>query len=208
MDAQSTSTLDRAAVAFYRDPRSPPTTTRSVAGDGYFDLTNLEGSTHFARPIRSQNKFRPLPAHYSPFGAAVRGAFPDSRVRRRPSVDRTPVNESLGRGSPLSETLASLTPNLADVLAATPKPERKRAIKAFARAIRSQVNVLDEAAGDHIRSRPIPTSSAVASTRRPSRKARVGVEDLEGRAAPSVMTITVTNHPTTQVQHINPTTPI
>jgi hypothetical protein len=121
-------------------------------------------------------------------------------------MDRTGANGSPDRGSAskLRESLAPLTTELAAAVAATPEPDRERVIAEIGRAIRSEVRAVDEMVRNHFRSRPVSTDSVAASTRRPSRKVRVGLEDLEGRAVPSIITITVTNHPSAQVQRTDP----
>jgi hypothetical protein len=115
---------------------------------------------------------------------------------------RTAGNGSLDckSASDMSESLAAITADLAAAVAATPNPDREPVFKEITRLIRDQVRIIDDVARNHLRSRSLPIRSTVASSRRPSRKARVGVEDLEGRVVPSIMTITVTNHGSPQVR--------
>jgi hypothetical protein len=98
--------------------------------------------------------------------------------------------------------LESHSTDLVAVAAATPSSNREALIQEIVQVIRSQVKTVDGLANNHFHSRPTPAGPAAAATRRPARKTRVGLEDLEDRVIPSVMTITVTNHPSAQVQRI------
>jgi hypothetical protein len=113
--------------------------------------------------------------------------------------------ESLRRKSPfgLTKALESLSTDLVAAVAATPKSDRESLIAEIGRVIRSGVKAVDETADNHVHSRPNLAGSAVASSRLGSGKVRLGFEDLEDRVIPSIMTITITNHPTTQVQRVS-----
>jgi hypothetical protein len=107
----------------------------------------------------------------------------------------------------MGETLVPLTVDLCAVVAAMPPRNRESAFAEILRILRREVKAIDRFAIEHLRLRSKPAGRARATASRASRKVRVGIDDLEGRVIPSIMTITLTNHQSPVVQPLAPVDP-